>query len=220
MPDLQSELKKTLNAWEQDANQYQPDLQPKEQMKMQATFATAARPATPATNNPDAKTSTLPKPVKPADMTLTETVFNYVRDNPGYSQLEYVNVFVAAGFNYGSVTSLVSQFVQARMMNKDINGKLTVAVPAYKTLTSSLRKNKLHKRVVLVKRKPANTDTKQSAGIAALPKPLKKEDFIITKATPEPAPKDNAWSVDSILDTLSVNQARQLRDALNDMFKG
>lgn len=217
MPDLQSELKKTLSAWEQDANQYQPDLQPKEQMKMQATTISN----TPATNTPATNKPALPKPVKPADLTLTETVFNYVQDNPGHSQVEYVNTFVAAGYNYGSITSLLSQFVQARMMNKDINGKLTVAIPSYKTLTQALRKSKLHKRVVLVKRKPTNTDTKQPAGIAALPKPLKKEDFIITKATPEPVvSKNNTWSVDSILDNLSVNQARQLRDALNDMFKG
>ena len=223
MPDLQSELKKTLNAWEQDANQYQPDLQPKEQMKMQATFATAARPATPATpatNKPESKTSTLPKPVKPADMTLTETVFNFVRDNPGHGSMDYVFRFVDAGFNYGSISSLLSQFVHVRMINKDVDGKLTVAVSEYKNLTGAVRQMQKRKRVVLVKRKP--TDTKQPAGIAALPKPLKKEDFIITKAKPEPvAPaKDKEWSADAILDNLSVKQARQLRDALNEMFKG
>ena len=219
MPDLQSELKKTLNAWEQDANQYQPDLQPKEQMKMQATFAT---PAPPATNKPDAKTSTLPKPVKPADRTLTETVFNFVRDNPGYGSMDYVFRFVDAGFNYGSISSLLSQFVHVRMINKDVDGKLTVAVSEYKNLTGAVRQMQKRKRVVLVKRKPTDTNTKQPAGIAALPNPpLKKEDFIITKAKPEPVvPKDKEWSADAILDNLSVKQARQLRDALNEMFKG
>lgn len=186
---------------------------------MQATFATAARPAT---NNPDAKTSTLPKPVKPADMTLTETVFNYVRDNPGYGPMDYVFRFVDAGFNYGSISSLLSQFVHVRMINKDVNGKLTAAISEYKSLTGAVRQMQKRKRVVIVKRKPTDTNTKQPAGIAALPKPLKKEDFIITKAKPEPvAPaKDKEWSADAILDNLSVKQARQLRDALNDMFKG
>lgn len=183
---------------------------------MQATFVTAARPAATATNKP-----ALPKPVKPADLTLTETVFNYVRDNPGYGPMEYVSSFVNAGFNYGSITSLLSQFVHVRMINKDVNGKLSVAVNEYKNLTGAVRQMQKRKRVLIVKRKPTDTNTKQPAGIAALPNPpLKKEDFIITKATPEPAPKVKEWSVDSILDNLSVKQARQLRDALNDMFKG
>lgn len=208
MPDLQSELKKTLNAWEQDANETQPDLQPKEQMKMQATTATN----TPAH-------STLPKPVKPADMTLTETVFNFVRDNPGYGSMDYVFRFVDAGFNYGSISSLLSQFVHVRMINKDVNGKLTVAINEYKNLTGAVRQMQKRKRVILVKRKP--TENKQSAGIAALPKPLKKEDFVVTKAMPEtPTRQAKEWSPDSILDSLSVKQARQLRDALNDMFRG
>jgi len=34
MPDIQSELTKVFDDWEEDAKTYQPDLQPKEQLQM------------------------------------------------------------------------------------------------------------------------------------------------------------------------------------------
>ena len=197
MPDLQSELKKTLSAWEEDAKQTQPDVKPKEQLKMQQA---------PLTTN-------TPKPtLKP--ITSGQKVFDYIAKFPGKTPLEYVPLIEKLGVKRGSITSFISQMLNNRMLNKDLNGKLTPAVTEFRTIkrlpmsVKYTKKAKPKKLVIIKKTVPP------SLGISAI--------ATNTAPTPMPTPTiktTSSWNVDDLLNTLTVTQARALHKALNLMFK-
>ena len=97
-----------------------------------------------------------------------------------------------------------------RMLNKDLNGKLTPAVTEFRTIkrlpmsVKYTKKAKPKKLVIIKKTVPP------SLGISA----------IATNTTPTPTIKTtSSWNVDDLLNTLTVTQARALHKALNLMFK-
>lgn len=125
MPDLQSELKKTLSAWEADAQQTQPDVKPKEQLNM--TTQTA-----PATLTPEKKVS------------QAQRIFDYITANPGNTHMGYAKALVKHGIKSSSTTSLISQMIRNNLVNRDIEGRITPATTKYRTM-SKLPPLKKHK---------------------------------------------------------------------------
>lgn len=194
MPDLQSELKKTLSAWEEDAKQTQPDVKPKEQLKMSLT---------------QTKTQPALKPV-----TSGQKVFDYIAKFPGKTPLEYVPLIEKVGVNRGSITSFISQMLNNRMLNKDLNGRLTPAVTEFRTIRKLPLNVKYTKKAKPKKLVITKETAPPSLGISA----------IATNTTPTPMPAPiikttSSWCVDDLLNTLTVTQARALHKALNLMFK-
>ena len=148
-------------------------------------------------------TNTSPQIFKPTNNVSRET-FNYIRDNPNKNSGEIRAELAKRGFNTGSVGSLITQYVKQGFAKKDSNGRYATIVPEYTPLKSTKKfrsEGKRTNKIVQIKSKSP------SAGIAAL-----KVD-----TTPKVKP---SWDVDTVLDTMSIVQARALYDALKKIFGG
>lgn len=197
MPDLQSELKKTLSAWEADAQQTQPDIKPKEQLNM-TTQATTT-------------TTTTPTVVPPAQ---AQRIFDYIVANPGKQHMVYAKELVKLGIKQNSSTSLISQLIRNNLINRDINGVITPATTQYRTIKKlpplkqqhKPKPKKVKRNLTLVVQKVAPTP--QAEGIAAI--------ATATGRTPHPM----VTNTKALLDSLSITQARALYDELSKIFKG
>tara|TARA_R110000868_G_scaffold335900_1_gene596785 strand:- start:832 stop:1368 length:537 start_codon:yes stop_codon:yes gene_type:complete len=147
--------------------------------------------------------NTLPQIFKPTNNVSRET-FNYIRDNPNKNSKEIRTTLTKQGFNAGSVGSLITQFLKQGQVSKDANGRYNTIVPEYTPLKSTKQFRSEGKRVNKIVQIKSKT---QGAGIAAL-----KVD-----TTPKVKP---SWDVDTVLDTMSIVQARALYDALKKIFGG
>jgi hypothetical protein len=196
MPDIQSELTKVFDHWEEDAKTFQPDLQPKEQLKMKST---------------------------PTAKSLSETVFHYVLNNPSQTTMHYVTALEKLGHNRGSTTSLLSQMVRNCLLNKDLNGLLTPASTKYRPLKKlpSTRKMKARKQITIKRVErvaPPVVQPAPKAGIESLYSKgidnlrVRLVESINRGAVP------TAWSPESIMDTLTRGQAKELHTALAKAF--
>jgi len=145
----------------------------------------------------------LPQLFKTTSNVSRET-FNYVRDNPKANTKHVCEALGKRGLNPNSVGSLLTQFVKQGQMARDHNNQYITLVPEYTPLKSTKKfrsEGKRTNKIVQIKTKTP------SAGIAAL-----KVD-----TTPKVKP---SWDVDTVLDTMSILQARTLYDALKKIFGG
>ena len=146
----------------------------------------------------------VPKNIFTPTNNVTQETFNYVRDNPNKLSAEIRNALTKRGFNAGSVGSLITQFVKQGQFARDHNGRYSAIAREYTPLKSTKNfraEGKRVNKIVNIKSKP------KSEGIAAL-----KVD-----TTPKVKP---SWDVDTVLDTMSIVQARTLYDALKKIFGG
>jgi hypothetical protein len=148
-------------------------------------------------------TNTSPQIFKPTNNVSRET-FNYIRDNPNKNSSEIRTALTARGFNPGSVGSLITQYVKQGFAKRDDNARYTAIVAEYTPLKSTKHFRSEGKRVNKIVQIKSKT---QGAGIAAL-----KVD-----TTPKVKP---SWDVDTVLDTMSIVQARTMYDALKKIFGG
>lgn len=192
MPDLQSELKKTLSAWEADAQQTQPDVKPKEQLNMTTQAATAPATLTPKKKEPQAK-----------------RIFDYITSNPGNTHMGYAKALVKHGIKANSTSSLISQLIRNNLVNRDVEGKITPATTKYRTISKlpPLKKHKPKRNLTLIVKKVVPQTDKQAEGIAA----------IATTTSPRMV---TTWDAKVMIDNLSVSQARALYEELTKIFKG
>ena len=145
----------------------------------------------------------LPQQFMPTN-NVTQETFSYVRDNPNKTSGEICDALEVRGFKRSSVGSLLTQFVKQNQMTRDHNSRLRTAVPKYLPLKSTRQfkaEGKRTNKIVQIKSK------QPSAGIAAL-----KVD-----TTPKAIPKTD---IQSILNGLSILQARALYDELKKIFGG
>ena len=135
-----------------------------------------------------------PKPTlfKPTNNVSRET-FNYIKAHPNSTTQTLTLELAKRGFKPTSTSTLVAQMVRQRMVSRDDQGRLRVLISEYQPLSKALQ----HKTPSLAKWK--YTKHAPSAGIAAL----------------QPQAKGA-----SLLDTLSVVQARALYDELKKIFGG
>jgi hypothetical protein len=160
-----------------------------------------------------------PTPAK-AYFTVTNNVcrvtFEYVRDNPGKTRVEVAKTLEARGYKSGSVSSLLGQMLKQGMMRESAH-LLYVTTNEYAPLKSSKAlkvaqekaQQTTRKKVVLISKRTGEVIPSASAGIAALP------------TTREAAPQINsAWDAETLLNNLSIKQARALYDELRKIFGG
>jgi hypothetical protein len=160
-----------------------------------------------------------PAPAK-AYFTVTNnvcrTTFDYVRDNPGKTRVEVAKALEAQGYKSGSVSSLLGQMLKQSMMRESAH-LLYVTTNEYAPLKSSKAlkvaqekaQQATRKKVVLISKRTGEVIPPASAGIAALP------------TTREAAPQINsAWDAETLLNNLSIKQARALYDELREIFGG
>lgn len=196
MPDLKSELTKVINSWDnstQAASKPEPTPAPK----------TGARPMFEPTNN------------------VCRATFAFIQSNPGKNRRELATLLEAQGYKRSSTTSLMGQMVTQGLV-RDTGGLLFTIAPEYRPIKSYKSfKNQQEKEAV----KPAPAP-------APAPKPERKQVTLVSKRTgevlnPKPvqpgqtAPQINsAWDADTMLNSLSIVQARALYDALRKIFGG
>jgi hypothetical protein len=149
-----------------------------------------------------------PTPATPTDKpyftvtnNVTRVTFDYVRDNPGKTRKEIAIALEKQGFKTGSVTSLLGQMVKQGLFRESAN-LLYVTTGEYTPLKSS--------------KKMKAVAEKQQA-------PQRKVVTITRRAAPEaePTPQINAaWDAETLLNNLSIKQARALYDELRKIFGG
>jgi hypothetical protein len=137
---------------------------------------------------------TLPAAVGIPDfLGVSEKLFGIIRDNPGLTRSELVELARKANIKDASSSSLIVQFTKRGLIEAAKNG----SVSTYTTVGNHYVKGYIA-RAKAKKVKP------------------------VAKVTPKPAPAPaNAklpTSVPQLLDTLSIVQARELYDALKKIF--
>jgi hypothetical protein len=196
MPDIQSELQKTL---EQGKREYLSKV----------------------LNQWDEHESAIRKPPKEKEMTrpvgfnvtnnVSRETFNYVRDNPYQTRKQIIDALELRGFKSSSVDSLLVQMTRAGSLARDDEKRYAATTNEFMPIRSTYKKKTAKQRAEMGLPKP-------SAGIAAL-----RPD---TTPAQEPAPRKNAiivshnWTPQKAIENLTVFQARALYDELKKLFGG
>ena len=107
MPDIQTEMQKILQAWEEPYPQPETTEQPKE--------TTVFKP----TNN------------------VSEQTFNFVRDNAGCTRAHAIQKLVQSGHKKSSVTSLIGQMLRQGHITKNNYGMLYPNGDEYRPIKSA-----------------------------------------------------------------------------------
>jgi predicted transcriptional regulator len=133
---------------------------------------------------------------------VTRATFDYVKNNPHQSCKTICVALEKDGYKPSSIGSLLTQFVKNGLCVRDANGNYTAI--AYEYTPIKVRKQLKAKQAKQVIEKAKAT---RGQGIAALsPQP-----------TPKAIPKTD---IQSILNGLSILQARALYDELKKIFGG
>ncbi len=158
---------------------------------------------------------------------VSRATFNYIRDNPGSTRKEIIAALEHQNFASGSVSSLIAQMVRNKMVH--ITNDLYYAdVAEYRPLKSL---KAIKKMEALAEPKPKRKYEKKAVtGIGALlrekleatPNPVYHED-----QTPPVVPERKGFvslvrnrTPESIIDNMTVYQARELYEHLKKLFGG
>lgn len=121
---------------------------------------------------------------------VTRATFNMVRDNPGITRRETVDKLTPLGYKDASTSTLVSQMIRQRLIRSE-DGALYANSPEYTPLKTRMR----------IQSKVAKKDKKVAA-------PAPRTAIITTN-----------YDVNNIIKNLTIYQAKELRDTLNNLFK-
>ena len=137
---------------------------------------------------------------------VTRATFNLVRDNAGIMRRDAVAKLETSGYKPTSTTSLLTQMMRQRLIRVEADGGMHANFSEYTPLKAKLRRVMAEKKPAKVKEVKAAP--KAEAGIAALQPQAPRSAIITTN-----------FDVDNILKNLTIMQAKELRDALNNLFK-
>lgn len=149
-----------------------------------------------------------PKPYFTVTNNVSRVTFEFVRDNSPKTNMEICDALEARGYKRTSVSSLLSQMVIVGLLKRDDLGKYWALEPEYRSFSiNSYRKARA-----------AGKSSKK-------PKPVAQtramKNYLPKKEAPAPAPPPEIKvcnSVEDLLNTLTVAQARELFDRLKKMF--
>lgn len=137
---------------------------------------------------------------------VTRVTFNYVQAHPGMQNGEIAKALQQQGFNRNSVTSLLGQMAAVGHLRRE-DGRYFTAIPEYKPFSRSVVKS------YLAKKKAAKSVAQTRAMKNYAPKP---EPVAAAPVAAEPVKVVN--SVEELIDTLTIAQARDLFARLKKMF--
>ena len=191
MPDIASALRKALSEW---------DTEP-------TTNTEPVQVTTP-------KEITMPAPVA---TNASRSAFEFIRDNPGVNMDAVVSALTERGFKPHTVSSLVYQMLKVRLVVADANGKFTAVVREYVPIQTSIRRK-------------AKAKAKAKPVVPPAPTPRKHIEIVNTltgevfnpRPTPVAAAPQMSMTLDAetLLNNLSIVQARALYDELRKIFGG
>lgn len=140
---------------------------------------------------------------------INRATFEYVRDNP-CTRADAIKAMVERGYKDGSVGAVLSMMVSQRLVVRDVNGVMHATVKEYVPLKNSRALEKelkkqakakvMPRKNIVITRKPVVTATVEEK---------------VEEKRPVSAP---VWSVDAVINNLSVVQARELLDVLKNLF--
>jgi len=130
---------------------------------------------------------------------VTRATFDFVKNNPHQSCKTICAVLEKQGYKPSSIGSLLTQFVKNGLCMRDANGNYTTIVNEYSPI--KVRKQLKAKQVI------QKAKATRGEGIAALS----------AQPTYVAVPKTD---IQSILNTMSITQARAMYDALKKIFGG
>jgi hypothetical protein len=149
-------------------------------------------------NQPEIKPMNTTQPTKHAHLAkfkptnnVTRVTFDYIKAHPDTTSAETTKALVAQGFNYGSISSIITQLIAHGQVRRDAERKLFVAVGEYAPLKRHIKMPK-------------------SKRIPGAPKEAKAP-----KQVAPPAPKQT-----DLLSTMNIKDARALYDELKKIFGG
>jgi hypothetical protein len=161
---------------------------------------------------------------------VSRETFNYIKNNPGSKRMEIITALGHRGFGKASVSSLIAQMRKSGMVH-DTDGLWYADVNEYTPIKNSSYK----------KKKKATPEKKGTTGIGALLKakleamPTPSQDAMDAAAramgypdhTPPIVPTRKGFvsivrnrEPQSIIDNMTVYQARELYDHLKKLFGG
>ena len=130
-----------------------------------------------------------PAVARPDTLGVSETFFNIIRDNPGSTRAQLLELARKAGVKDASSSSLVVQFVKRGIIKAQNNG----GVSQYFTIGNSYTKGYVRSQKTVAKVTPK-------------PAPVPDNPVRVIGTVPE------------LLNALSIVQARELYDALKKIF--
>jgi hypothetical protein len=211
MPDIQTALKNalstTLREWDDDGEDAPTPAQP-------VSISLSAPSQKPVMTNLHKITNN-----------VSRVTFNYVRDNPGSTRMEIITALGHQGFGKGSVSSLLAQMRRSKMIH-DTNGLWYADIKEYEPIKNANYKSKAKPNLgKLLAQKlaatPIPTPASVDAGIAALRADARADQ------TPPIVPTRKGFvslvrnrTPESIIDNMTVYQARELYDHLKKLFGG
>jgi len=216
MPDIQTAMKQALNKtlveWDDDDAPPLPSVQPVSTSVSQPSQNIQGIPMTQnfrISNN------------------ISRTTFQYIKDNPGSTRKEIITALEHQGFAGGSTSSLIAQMRRNKLIH-ETNNLYYADADEYRPLKSL---KAIKKMEALAEPKPKRKYTKKdTTGIGALlqakleatPNPVYHED-----QTPPIVPERKGFvslvrnrTPESIIDNMTVYQARELYDHLKKLFGG
>ena len=224
MPDIQTALKAalstTLREWDDEGEP--PSVQP-----VSTSFSQPTNPVSALSQNTQGISMVNQHKIT---NNVSRVTFNYVKDNPGSTRLEIIQDLGHQGFSKGSVSSLLAQMRRSKMIH-ETNGLWYADVKEYEPIKNYNYKSK-------AKPKPAK---KATTGLGALLKaklentPMPSQDAMDAAAramgypdqTPPIVPTRKGFvsivrnrEPQSIVDNMTVYQARELYDHLKKLFGG
>ena len=140
----------------------------------------------------------------PPTISTSQATFDYIRDNPGLTRSAIGHQLVAEqGRVYVSVTSLVTQLINDNQVERR-GDKYYAIGTSYKPLPGG---KKLKKKKTIAKRLAT-----RAANVTAKPAVVKT----VLRGGPS---LRIGFDTNSIIKDLTIMQAKELRDALNNIFK-
>ena len=152
-----------------------------------------------------AKEATMPKQYFQTTNNVTRATFDYVKNNPGNTRTQIVAALTLQGFKRGSTGSLLGQMSKQGLL-REANGTMFAAKDTYTPLKTSRNKEQV---------KPV--EAKQPVVHIKKEKPTRAYD----RHSDTPSIQINAsWDAETLLNNLSIKQARALYDELRKIFGG
>ena len=152
-----------------------------------------------------AKEATMPKQYFQTTNNVTRATFDYVKNNPGNTRTQIVAALTLQGFKKGSTGSLLGQMSKQGLL-REANGTMFAAKDTYTPLKTARNKDQV---------KPV--EAKQPVVHIKKEKPTRAYD----RHSDTPSIQINAsWDAETLLNNLSIKQARALYDELRKIFGG
>lgn len=214
MPDIQTAMKqaltKTLTEWDDDEGTDVPVPSSKQPVSLSSvpTQGIPMKKAFNVTNN------------------VSRVTFDYIKTNPGSTRKEIITALEHQNFRPDSVSSLIAQMRRNKMIH-ETNNLYYADTDEYRPLKSLKAIKKLEAKAAPVEVKPKRKYVKRdTAGIGALLREkLENAPAYIPSDTPPIVPQRKGFvslvrnrTPESIVDNMTVYQARELYEHLKQIF--